>query len=142
MGVSEAVWQISIAFLTALLTIASGAVAYRYQKVADRRASLVDLRREKYIEYLATLQNALAQSLPETQNKHDEIGMTLTVVASDAVVREIGHYRAYMHSRPQAELDNDMANKKFADVLLAMRRDCFESSSVTIDELKRLMPVR
>jgi hypothetical protein len=62
----------------------------------------------------------------------------LHLIASDEVVRACaGYTRLY---RLDYDPGSDARSQKYAELEMAMRRDCFQKTSITISELREMLP--
>ncbi|MCO8144015.1 hypothetical protein NHN26_02135 [Rhodovulum tesquicola] len=125
---------------TALIAIFGGALAYWNQKRIDRTAELIAKRRLAYEQYLlAYLRAAAAEGLqPLTEAR-----MAVVLVASDDVLKAVGDLDDYAKKTSAPNFGRDMAlfNSLFAKAVAAMRRDVFEKTKLSIEDLKRALPI-
>lgn len=128
--------------ITVILTALAGTWVYGYQKRADRLANLTELRRQKYIEYLSALHKLAFHLNPETVKNFQELGLPLTAIASDSVILKIGEFTNYMHDTTIIPKDSKIFKPMIANIIIEMRRDCFENSSLTSENLVNLLPLR
>lgn len=131
--------------IVSLLGIGGAVASYSYQRVVDRRAALIELRRSAYRNYL----NAF-MAMSDSPERVDDIRrnlyqseVELLVVGSDKVVQKVGAL-----SRFYADTNDDRFNRDggkvrllVADVCREMRADCFEKTELTIEEIQRLVPI-
>ena len=121
-----------------------GSIAYRMQKSADRRSALIELRRITYTQYLGSLFRQIEKNTPENNLDHNQRLMELSAVASDEVVRCAGQHKQYFMD-PETrvgEIDSNVARDLIAKTILAMRKDCFEKSSLRIEDVNKITPFR
>jgi len=131
--------------IVAFLTIAGGMATYAYQRRNDRRNQLIEIRRAAYRTYIAKLLDQIQIPNPETQQELLKCEFDLFAVASDSTIRKIGEFSSYMISTSFDNRDKrnvDTHKRQLAEVILAMRRDCFEKSKLSSDEIMKLMPMR
>jgi hypothetical protein len=119
-----------------------GSIAYRMQKAVDRKTALIELRRKTYINYLEALFKLVAMQTPENNLTHNLRLMELSAVASDEVVKKIGILKQYLmdpESR-SGNIENATAQILVGEAVLTMRKDCFESSELTIPDIIKITP--
>ncbi len=81
----------------------------------------------------------------ETLNKLHKCEFDLFAVASDKTIRKVGEFSNYMSktSYENKHLRDEATHKKqLAEVLLAMRKDCFEKSRLSVEEAFKLLPMQ
>ena len=134
--------------LAGLLVVSGGVWAYQWQKDIDRKTSLMELRRVAYQDLISELQRAmLNEKLPE--EKHiDFLSLqtkALLFASKDVIlalrkVFEAG--KAYGLAKKQNQVPDEEAEvKAFAELVKAMREDCFEGKSeFTLNEYQKLVP--
>jgi hypothetical protein len=127
--------------LLAVLTIAGAAITYAYQRMVDRRNQLVELRRTAYQELLISLQSYL-----ESRSEADRVSFSIArtrafLVASDAVAMAAGSFVAAALKRDGAAPDGAAVLDRYAAMVIAMRRDCFEKTELSNADIVRISPV-
>ena len=127
--------------LAIIFTAIVGAGTYRYQKWLDRQASLVELRRAKYVEYLNALIGIGGETTPDALMSYRKARAALIVCASDTVVVCVGKFNNYMTSTPSSNRNPDHYKDLLTEMVLRMRRDCFEKSKLDYSEFKIMLPV-
>lgn len=132
------VWPIVAIIVTAIV----GILTYWYQKRLDRLATLNELRRQKYTEYLNALHNVAHTDDAENLKIFQTLGLALTAIASDEVILRIGEFTNYMHNTQIIPKDSSIFKPQIAKIILAMRRDCFQSSSLRLEDLVSIIPLR
>jgi hypothetical protein len=129
----------------AVLTIMGGLFAYSFQKRADRKSQLIEIRRTAYRAYLAALMDQIDAPTAGTLNKLHKSEFDLFAVASDNTIRKVGEFSNYMSATSygnQHLRDRASHKRQLAEVLLAMRKDCFEKSRLSIEEAVQLLPMQ
>lgn len=127
-----------------ILTGLFGVIAYWYQKFVDRKSALIELRRSAYTGYLGALFRQIEKTTPERNLEHNLKLMELSAIASDEVVRCAGKHKQYLMDPEMRNgpIDGKVAHDLVAQTILAMRQDCFEKSSLSIDEIMKITPFR
>jgi hypothetical protein len=131
--------------VVALLTLLGGFFTYSFQRRADRRNQLIEIRRAAYRSYLAALMDQINSPTQETLNHLLKCEFELFAVASDATIRKIGEFSNYMIStsyKNKDKRDHALHKRQLAEVLLAMRNDCFEKTRLSIEEASHLLPMQ
>jgi hypothetical protein len=131
--------------IVALLTLLGGLLTYSFQRRADRRNQLIEIRRAAYRSYLAALMNQINSPTGETLNHLLRCEFELFAVASDATIRKIGAFSNYMIATSyenKDKRDHALHKRQLAEVLLAMRNDCFEKTRLSIEEASQLLPMQ
>jgi len=121
-----------------------GSITYRMQKFADRKSTLIELRRKVYADYLGALFKQVAANTPENNSNHNLRLMELSVVSSDEVVRRVGELKQYLMD-PETRvgnIENGKANELVANTILSMRRDCFEKSDLSSKDVIKIVPFK
>ncbi len=120
-----------------------GSIAYVFQKFTDQKAALIELRRKSYTAYLESLFNLIAKINPENNHIYNLKLMELAAVASDEVVRQVARVQMIFDNTVSGPAQVDPANSKIiiGEVVLAMRKDCFESSRLTVPEIIKITPI-
>lgn len=130
-----------VPIIVALLAMLGGMATYTYQKWADRKIQLIEIRRAAYRAYLADLMNILNYGpSEEARNNLLKREIDLFVVASDRTVESISKFTAYMRTTAPGQREIAVAKKYLADVTLSMRADCFERSSLSTDQILPMLP--
>jgi hypothetical protein len=129
----------------AVVTVLGASITYVVQKNLDRRNALVEIRRKCYRDYLSAF-SAMSNSpekIEDVTRKYYQSEFDLLIVGSDRVVQAVGALSQFY-----AETNHDRFNRDVkavrglvAQVCRAMRRDCFEKSSLTIEEIQALVPI-
>ncbi|NJL07500.1 MAG: hypothetical protein HC900_03975 [Methylacidiphilales bacterium] len=130
--------------VVALLAAVAGMVTYTFQKRADRKAQLIEIRRSAYRAYLAALLDQISKPTPETLIQLNKCEFDLFAVASDKALRKIAEFSNYMIATSYDKIhlrDKSLHKKQLAEAILAMRKDCFERSQLSSDEAARLLPM-
>jgi hypothetical protein len=120
-----------------------GSIAYRLQKSVDRKSALIELRRKAYTNYLDALCKLIADKSPENNAAYNSKLMELSAVASDEVVVKIGKMRNLFGSSglpPNA--DKETSESILGDMVISMRKDCFQKSKLTTDDIVNITPFR
>jgi methionine synthase I (cobalamin-dependent) len=131
--------------LVAIVTIAGAAITYVVQKGLDRRNALVELRRRCYRDYLLAF-SAMSNSpekIEDVTRKYFQAEFDILVVGSDEVVQAVGVLSQFYAETNEDRFNRDAAavRRLVAEVCRAMRRDCFERSSLTVEEIQAVVPI-
>jgi len=131
--------------LIAVLPIVGAAGTYAYQRKADRKSALVEIRRAAYRNYLNSFMamSDTPEAMDDIRRKYYQAETELLVVGSDAVIQRVGalsrFYAITNHDR--FNRDASEVRKLVAEVSRAMRDDCFEKTNLSIDDIKALVPI-
>jgi hypothetical protein len=130
--------------IVACLTIVGGILTYSFQRRADRKHQLVEIRRAAYRAYLSALMDQIDLPGPESLNRFHKCELELFAVASDATIRKVAEFSNYMISTSSNRDHRDAVTHKrlLAEALLTMRRDCFEKSRLSTEEALQLLPMQ
>jgi len=129
----------------AFVTIIGGLLTYAFQKHADRKNQLIEIRRSAYRAYLSALMDQIDAPTSGTLNKLHKCEFDLFAVASDNTIRKVGAFSNYMSAtsyEKRESRDVILHKRQLAEVLLAMRLDCFEKSHLSVQEAFDLLPMQ
>jgi hypothetical protein len=129
----------------ALVTVIGSLFAYSFQKRADRKNQLIEIRRSAYRAYLSALMDQIDGPTIDTLNKLHKCEFDLFAVASDNTIRKVGAFSNYMSATSYENKhvrDRASHKRQLAEVLLAMRKDCFEKSRLSVEEAFELLPMQ
>jgi len=128
--------------LVAVLTIAGAAATYAYQKRVDRQNQLIDLRRASYQELLTSLQRYLDKRTDENRQEFSAARTRAFIVASDEVAVAVGKFvAASVNQIGVSRPDGEAVLRLYAEMVIAMRRDCFEQTRLMPSEVVEIAPV-
>jgi hypothetical protein len=133
------------AVIVALLTIIGGMLTYSYQRWTDRKHQLVEIRRTAYRAYLGALMDQIDAPSAETLNRLHKCEFELFAVASDLTIRKVAKFSSYMSATSfenKHKRDPILHKQQLAEVILAMRHDCFEKSRLSSEEALNLLPMQ
>ena len=133
-----------VAVIVALLTLIGGFFTYSFQRRTDRRNQLIEIRRTAYRAYLSALMDQISSPTTEALNHLLKCEFELFAVASDATIRKIGEFSNYMIATSydnRDKRDRSLHKRQLAEVLLAMRNDCFEKTQLSVEEASQLLPM-
>jgi hypothetical protein len=133
--------DVFIALIGIPLAALVGAIAYRWQKIADQKSGLIEMRRKNYTTFLENVFFRMRDSSDESRDSYQRGAMALSVIASDEVVRKAGLFVEHV-KMPNDRIDQDKGHRLLGDLIIAIRKDCFESTELTPDEIRRLLPFR
>jgi hypothetical protein len=119
-----------------------GAVAYQWQKSADRKSALIELRRQSYTAFLDSLFMLMGDKSIDKSTIHYRKLMELSAIASDEVVRKAGDLKMYLAKSPDERIDQDKATQLIAELIITIRKDCFENTDLTLDDIRKIVPFR
>lgn len=123
----------------AITTAVAGIAAYAWNKRIDRRHALIELRRGIYRDFILSIAD-----VSESNNGDGEVKAyrrrlaELHLVGSDEVIRACEAFTSLY--RGAANVGSSERAKRFAQLEMAMRRDCFEKTQVTVEELRSSLP--
>ncbi len=128
-----------------VITAIGGVVAYAIQKSIDRRSNIAAMRRDFYSEFLDTwVMRHTGRSNPEVEARYSRLRLRLYVVSSDEVIRTFYAISSFLDKAGQRALTVNEAQELkalLAEMILAIRRDCYEKSQLHVDEVAQYMPV-
>lgn len=130
--------------IVAVVTALFAAFTYTYQKRVDRKNSLVELRRVAYSGLLEALQkNLMVRNDPSVLVEMNLQRTKAFVVASDEVAKNIGDFFeiAQRLSNSDSPEDGIKIMNAYAEMVIAMRGDCFEETSLTSAEIASASPL-
>ena len=138
-----------IPLLVALVATAGASLAYVFQKHADRKHELITRRRQTYSDFLAALNKQITHGHLANLISLNVKRAEMFLVASDNVATSTGKFFEYQYKTNQEESLQGSANNEsinltlryYAEMVLAMRQDCFEKSKLNIDQTINCMPV-
>jgi hypothetical protein len=130
----EAAWTI-------ILTGLFGVSAYSYQKYVDRKSALIELRRATYAKYLSLLSRNTTKKTAASADEMYSAYMEMSVIASDEVVRAVGSFHQLILGRDDKTFDAELVKDQLASAILSMRKDCFERSNLTREEVLSVTPL-
>ena len=118
------------------------AESYRQQREIDRREEVVKRQRaeyERYFELFWLLQRLVVDS-EEHKVAHSAYEIArdhLSFYASDEGLRKVNKFHKYIVEHPvAADKDLDTIKTLYADMIIALRRDCLGETHLTVEELK------
>lgn len=120
-----------------------GVATYAYQKRVDRGNALIDLRRAAYQEVLVALQKHLHEPSQQSLTDLSAARAQAFIVASDEVAKAMGKFfAASINEQQRQSPSGNEVLSAYADMIIAMRRDCFERTALTTREVVAISPVR
>lgn len=129
------------AFFGAILLLATTALAYNRQKKIEREHELTLRRRELYAKFAGSLVDAAIGDPTE----HLRARVEATVIASDDVLKALAVYNEYAERTSPGggePRNGDKFRSVLSAVLIAMREDVFEKTSVQIEDYPSLLPIK
>jgi hypothetical protein len=131
--------------LIAAVSIGGAAVTYAYQKRVDRQTTLLEMRRSTYRIYLQAFYAMTdnRNGVKEIIDEHLRLKSDLMLVGSDRVIQSVGALSRYYSDTNSNGPDRDLTTVKnlVANLIIAMRADCFESSGLKFEEIQTLVPI-
>jgi hypothetical protein len=100
------------------------------------------LRRQGYIAFLDSLFVYMHDKSAESSKIHFRKLMELSAIASDDVVRKAGDLKMLLSTNPELRADSPNPTNLIADLILSIRKDCFEKSNLTLEEIRKITPFR
>jgi hypothetical protein len=131
-----------IPIVTAFIAICGGAFAYWNQKRLDRSNALIEMRRDAYRNFISSMiaaTSAQSQDSSDAGSKFERFQIAsgdMTVVASDEVLKRLA---AFQLDRTKSTLSIDSS---FKDLLQSMRKDVFEHSTATMNDIEHSFPIK
>jgi hypothetical protein len=125
----------------ATITIVAGMGAYAWNKKIDRNHALIELRRSLYRDFIFSI-----IEVSESNNGQNELAayrkklVELHLLGSDEVIRACEDFISLYRS--EKSVGKDERALRFARLEMAMRRDCYEKTEITVQELKLNLPVK
>jgi hypothetical protein len=136
----------------------AGFFGYRNQKSADRKHELIQRKQQIYEHYLTAFRHASywnyspeekkglsPEEIDYVQSKHAEAQfvyhdshLMMLLVASDEVMETTNAFHRYYVETPRIEWRE--AKRLYAEMVHAMRKDGFEESRFTVEELAGQIP--
>lgn len=131
-----------------LLTILGAAITYRLQKNIDIKNDLIKQKRDVYRKLLSELSLQISNAKGEVPHKLNALRGEVFVISSDEVTLRVGTFFTAMLKVSHDEKMQGSANDEsvenmldsFAKMVLAMRKDCFEQSNLTLEQIQSAMP--
>ncbi len=129
--------------IAAAIIVVGGAWAYRWQKTVDRQTALIELRRKAYRRFLTAFisMSRSTNTTEEITRELVECEYDLLLVASDEVAKCVGLLSTFYHNTNSGRFNRNVKKSRLliANVCKAMREDCFEESTLTLDEFQKLV---
>ncbi|MEM6888065.1 MAG: hypothetical protein AAF636_07990 [Pseudomonadota bacterium] len=131
--------------LGAVIAVLGGAYAYWNQKRIDRQMALIETRRSFYGDFL----EALLDNMTSRRSHEDDVAqykrlrLRLYALASDDVISAFGELNTVLSQNTGKTLsgrDYTAAIGHLADLILAMRADCFEKSNLSKETVAKILP--
>jgi hypothetical protein len=134
-------WILPILTPAGVITAAFIAVyGYGRQKRLELDKGLIELRRSMYREFISLVPQ-LSDGTEKTRAAYLKLISEMNVVATDHVMITIGKFKKYMSDKQPEGLDNAVIKSHLAEVVLAMRKDCFSESRLDVETTKTLLPL-
>ena len=132
------------AVLAAVLAAFLGVRGYRQQKKQDREEELIKRRQTEYERYLTAFGNAGrwkgvdSDKHTEAEAEYHEAHSNLLLVGADEVIQAANEFhRYYVDTRP---MDPKEMKLRYAKMVMAMRGDGFEKTSLSAKEVAMNIP--
>jgi hypothetical protein len=133
--------------IATIATVSGGVIAYIFQKRADIKTELIKNRREVYKSLLEKFHERISIStlhpndpkVKELDLELNAITITALLYSSDNVAREIGPFRRMLAN--DIKVEGIVKLERFSKMVLAMRKDCFQKSIITEEEMSQLLPL-
>jgi hypothetical protein len=132
-------WALWMPLIITGSTLFAGFVGYSRNKSIDRKHALIELRRTVYRDFILSIADVgnSQNGVLEVNNYRKKLA-ELHLIASDDVVRACAEYTGLY--RLARDPGPDTRAQKYAELEMAMRRDCFQKTSITISELREMLP--
>ena len=133
--------------IVALIATIGAAATYAWQKKLERRNEFLKQRREAYTALIVALNRQITNKSPDSLLQLNEARAECFLVSSDEVAKSTGRFfQSTKKVAKEEKLQGTASDPKgmlkyYADMVLAMRQDCFEASKLTIAETVDCMPV-
>ncbi len=121
-----------------------GVKGYREQKKHDRQEELIRRRQHEYERYLTAFGKAGrwkgvdGEKHTEAEAEYHEAHSNLVLVGSDEVIQAVNRFhRYYVES---ARVDPKEAKMHYAQMIIAMRKDGFEETTLSAKEVAMNLP--
>lgn len=132
-SIAQLMMPLAAAFIAAMLAIP----AYLVNARINRNEVLLAKRREVFAAYIKAIQlNIVAK---KDQAEYHEAYASIFIYGTDEVIRTVRAFHDEMADKA-GRIDGPRAAEAYARMVSAMRSDCFSSSKLGVDELKRLAP--
>lgn len=123
-----------------LVGLLGGALVYVFQKSIDRKENLRSEKKIAYRAYLDALFEHAEQRTEETRKAYDYSKIGLLLVAPDLVLKELVVVQEMATMDLNATGPSDV-HATVSGLILAMRKDCFDGSSLDVTELEYVVPI-
>ncbi len=124
--------------LAALAVVGGGAGAYRWQKSVDRNEQLQAKRREIYVALLKAISDSISNKGATADAAFRTAKFEVFVCGSDEVIKKTKALNSQLEGGAESTSDSQLG--AYAELVYAMRKDSFERSQLTVEELSKLTP--
>jgi hypothetical protein len=130
--------------VAAVILAVAGIVGYRQQKEADRKHELIQHRQDEYQAYLLAFQQASRWKgvdpwkHAEAEALYHDTHNNMLLTASDEVINAANAAHNYYTESDQ--VDWRKYKKLYAEMIIAMRKDGFERTNLSLGEVAKNIP--
>lgn len=133
------------AIIIAALIARQSVKRYREQRAIDRKEEVTKRQREEYERYLTAFWDV--QRFAHTEHHQQALAIyqtardNLLFYASDEGLLRVNKFHKYIVDRPtNDERDEDEVKTLYARMVIALRKDCYGKTDLTVDQIKPSNP--
>ena len=131
--------------IVASVSIVGAVFVYSYQRKVDRQNALIEMRRTAYRDFLKAFfeMSDAPNRIEEIRRAYYQSEIDLMIVGSDSVIKAVGKLSNYYAKTNENRFNRDVSEIRIlvAEICCEMRRDCFERTALTLDEIKAIVPI-
>lgn len=133
--------------LPLVIAAVGGVAAYAVEKAIDRRHVIASVRRDFYSEFLDTwlMRHVSGCTTKEDESRYSRLRLRLYMISSDEVIRafyKVSSYLDKVGKRTLTVVEASELKQLLAEMILAIRKDCYEKSRLDVDEVTQFMPIK
>ena len=111
-------------------------ITYSFQKYLDRRNDLVALKRKKYMVFLEVFVSPSLTNDKKEWLQYHVLANEFPLYASDDVIKSFAKFQEYCgKTAGMGTRDETTYKNLFSELLMSMRKDCFDKVTLTNEEL-------
>lgn len=139
-----AIGTVVAALVAALIAANRGIKIYEKQKRQDRKEDLIKRRQHEYERYLTAFTRAGRwkgvddERHAEAESEYHEAHDTIMLVGSDEAIKAANAFHRYYVDSER--VDPKEAKMLYANMVVAMRKDGFEETGLSIQEVAKNIP--
>jgi hypothetical protein len=126
-----------VPIFVSLIGLVGATWTYAYQRQADRRNSLIELRRLAYRDFIMSIADISSYGGPVETLSYQKKLAELYLLGSDNVIRAVSEFTRLFKG---THIDPNLRLAKFAEMVVVMRQDGYESTDLSVLELSELAP--